>query len=730
MSRLAKIELKADIRVHRKQVRWLFHELLHAGEPVTVCFESPRLGLEVACRQPTVLRVTKINPAAHLPLRIGDYVTGVNDRDLAIEGADQNDFKAIVAAAPRPLVLHASRLGLPKAARQDATLSALKAILAQAKVLEIQGKELTMKSAPLYRACTDDEATMMKTTLSGQADLLAIIVREASTMRDGILASKETRLRLDLDKWISAKMAMHVDHVHRSLPMVTKLMKRVALTRLAEALDTSWVAAYSPVELKWLQSSENRIKALLTWLLDGLGQDHAHADAVDTAQRIVQQLVRHYTSIWMSNTQAAPGSVQKTLFDHARRLKTAVALPANTLLRQQLVTGQIAASAFLTMSADDLAPPQLREERQTYASQAMHNAILKTPTATKALIKTKNGFKEVATPHAIEVPVCESPAEVSDATSSPIARATLFPIPTKPVPVPLPSNTRTPNLVPSSRSVPRHVPPKPKPASSPVPTSRPKSIEEFRRSATDDTRPSKRPRVDAPAVITSINAPDPSRLEEMVLEDLAVLPTTLFFLRAVLENKAATDKQLAELVMRVENASQYQVAPNVLAKIASTTVHGEYRVDVAIGAYYLRITTAECLPQNRFPKEEAVRHLLALTTSLHGRWSSLLDTFAQRFGESEAKRLEHARVLAVEHVMESARQHFRLEEKRVNGRSLCLIRVNAALVAKGRGHDGPSAKKAACDMLGEFLVSVLVYHAPANRHYRYALQKGRRPSPT
>ncbi|EQC26025.1 hypothetical protein SDRG_16127 [Saprolegnia diclina VS20] len=737
MSRFAKIELKADIRVHRKQVRWLLHELLHAGEPVTVCFESPRLGLEVACRPPTVLRVTNINPGARLALRIGDYVTGVNDRDLTMEGADQNDFKAIVAAAPRPLVLHASRLGQPKAARQDATLSTLQAILAQAKALEIQGKELTMKSVPLYRACTDDEASLMKSTLSCQGDLLATIVREANAMRDGILASKEMRLRHELDTWVSAKMAVHVDHVHRSLPIVTKLMNKVASARLAEALDTSWAAKYGPVELKWLQSSENRIRVLLAWFLEGLGQDHAHAAAVDTSQRIAQQLVHDYTSLWMSNLDAPPGNVQKLFFEHARRLKTAVALPKNTQLRQQLMAGHISPSSFLAMSADELAPPQLREERQAYASQAMENTILKTPTTTKALITTKNGFKEVATPHAIELPAIESPAEISDATSSPIARPQPRPLPsTKPVLVPLPSNARALHVVPSPRSVPRHVPPKPKTApsphsaASPIPSSRPKSIEELRRLATDDVRSSKRQRVDAPAVITSINAPDPSRLEELVLDDLTVLSTTLYFLRAVLENKAATDKRLAELVMRVENASQYQVATNVLAKIASTTVHGEYRVDVAIGAYYLRIMTAECLPHNRYPKEEVVRHLMALTTSLHGRWSSLLDTFAQQLGEHEVKRRESARVLAVEHLIESARQHFRLEEKRVNGLCLCLIRVNATLVAKGSGRDDPAAKRAACEMLGEFLVSVLLYHAPANRHYRNALQKGRRLSPT
>ncbi|OQR86625.1 hypothetical protein ACHHYP_10336 [Achlya hypogyna] len=741
MSRMAKIELMADARLWRKQVRWLYRDLLSTGMLVSVRFDAQGLGVEVSSTTPSVLRIKDIHPAARLPLQVGDYIMAINNRDLTVEEIMANDFKAIVSVMPRPIVLHASRLCLPRSQHLETSEATLKALQHKAKDLKVHGKELAMQAAPLYRYCTDDEAKYCKSLWAAQGDVLRLVLDVISSMLESIRQSKECRLRGDLTRWLATKQRMSsFDQIERSLPVMAKFVQAQAAARLEQALDISWVTRFAPMELKWLNSRDNRIRALVRWYLEAFSVDLPHADAVAAAQLVAQQLVRHYSAHWANNTHLPPKSIEADFLGHARKLKVSLSHPHNTDLRQQVASGTLSAAALMTMSNDELAPPTISKERQEYASQALQNSILKEPEDGRAFIKTKNGLKEVALsvttplpdfPPLEAPPAVAIPTQISDSSSSPIAARPPRPALSDPAKLGPFGGRPVHTIAPSPRQSegPYRPPPSPAQSSSAAssPHGRPVSILELRRLAKGEP-PQKRPKVVAP-VLTSINAPDPSRLDEMIVDDMHVIPSTLHFLQAIFRDKSDVNDRLAELVLRVENAMHYKLTPDVLANIKSYASHGEYVVDVTIGAYFLRISTKESMPHNRYPKEEAVRHLSALTDSLHTRWIDFLVFFATRYGQYEGDRRD-APALAVTDLISAWRQHIKVDLKHVSGEYLCLVRVNMAIVAKGRARDNNEARLQARRMFGDYLVALLQLCGPALRRYREErLQNGRREPP-
>ncbi|ETW04878.1 hypothetical protein H310_03990 [Aphanomyces invadans] len=428
-------ELMAELRLWRKEVRWCVQRLLEEGTRYTIELTAPSLGAALYREAFGLYSVEVTSKAVHgrswHQMEKGDFLVGMNNMNLVVDDLSLADVTSRVQTLPRPSYLQFVRLH--KGATNEVQ-HRLRQIQKQADILEKQRHVLHNRALEFHVSVREDK--VIKALLERQSEILAFVTRKVVWMKGGVNLSREHRLMDKMKMWMTLQLEKKLPVVPKpasisvvseprsSAPAIVPLSPRSS--GMAKVIAPSkwpqqhvhfpvrnlwWIDDFPTVDLVWFgKEKEKNFNSLLKWYEDALQNDVSLATAKVLSEQIVKSLVRHWIDVRNSNTSVDPQKLRRDFLDHARQLKAN--LQANPNLRADIVQEVITPEALMTMSKDDMASPELFQQRQELQQSAMRQTILQ-PMEGNVLIKTRDGFREVPVPVTVAGSTIDIPETLS-----------------------------------------------------------------------------------------------------------------------------------------------------------------------------------------------------------------------------------------------------------------------------------------------------------------------------
>ncbi|RHY02526.1 hypothetical protein DYB25_012171 [Aphanomyces astaci] len=441
-------EFMAELRLWRKEVRWCVQRLQDEGTKYTIELTGPALGAAFVREANGLYVVADTNKSVvhgrgRFQMEKGDYLVSMNKTNLTMEDLMVSDVTTRIQKLPRPAQLQFVRLRKKPNSEAQQRLRRIQQLV---NALDTRRHGLRNRASEYKLSVLEED--VIKTILERQKEILEFVTKRVAGLRKGVDLSREIRLMDKTKVWMALQLQKPLPTAHPSLvrpptsataPAVVPPSPRSSHnSSMSSALsrNLSWVLDFPTVDLKWLgQEKEKNLNAILNWYEAALQQDVTAPVAKVFAEQITKALVRHWVDLRFSNAGEAPQKFRRSFLDHARQLRSNLA--SNAELRADITTEVITPEALMTMSKDDLASPQLFQERQQQQQSAMRQVILQ-PLEGSLLIKTRDGFREVVVPGAA-VP---SDAAMVAASSETNPHADLFKDP-----IPPPFDTRSTSII-------------------------------------------------------------------------------------------------------------------------------------------------------------------------------------------------------------------------------------------------------------------------------------------
>ncbi|RHZ23034.1 hypothetical protein DYB26_000917 [Aphanomyces astaci] len=443
-------EFMAELRLWRKEVRWCVQRLQDEGTKYTIELAGPALGAAFVREANGLYVVADTNKSVvhgrgRFQMEKGDYLVSMNKTNLTMEDLMVSDVTTRIQKLPRPAQLQFVRLRKKPNSEAQQRLRRIQQLV---NALDTRRHGLRNRASEYKLSVLEED--VIKTILERQKEILEFVTKRVAGLRKGVDLSREIRLMDKTKVWMALQLQKPLPTAHSSLvrpptsataPAVVPPSPRSShnssmSSALSNTRNLSWVLDFPTVDLKWLgQEKEKNLNAILNWYEAALQQDVTAPVAKVFAEQITKALVRHWVDLRFSNAGEAPQKFRRSFLDHARQLRSNLA--SNAELRADITTEVITPEALMTMSKDDLASPQLFQERQQQQQSAMRQVILQ-PLEGSLLIKTRDGFREVVVPGAA-VP---SDAAMVAASSETNPDADLFKDP-----IPPPFDTRSTSII-------------------------------------------------------------------------------------------------------------------------------------------------------------------------------------------------------------------------------------------------------------------------------------------
>ncbi|ETV86608.1 hypothetical protein, variant [Aphanomyces astaci] len=403
-------EFMAELRLWRKEVRWCVQRLQDEGTKYTIELTGPALGAAFVREANGLYVVADTNKSVvhgrgRFQMEKGDYLVSMNKTNLTMEDLMVSDVTTRIQKLPRPAQLQFVRLRKKPNSEAQQRLRRIQQLV---NALDTRRHGLRNRASEYKLSVLEED--VIKTILERQKEILEFVTKRVAGLRKGVDLSREIRLMDKTKVWMALQLQKPLPIAHSSLvrpptsataPAVVPPSPRSSHnSSMSSALsrNLSWVLDFPTVDLKWLgQEKEKNLNAILNWYEAALQQDVTTPVAKVFAEQITKALVRHWVDLRFSNAGEAPQKFRRSFLDHARQLRSNLA--SNAELRADITTEVITPEALMTMSKDDLASPQLFQERQQQQQSAMRQVILQ-PLEGSLLIKTRDGFREVVVPGA------------------------------------------------------------------------------------------------------------------------------------------------------------------------------------------------------------------------------------------------------------------------------------------------------------------------------------------
>ncbi|RHY50922.1 hypothetical protein DYB30_005240 [Aphanomyces astaci] len=668
-------EFMAELRLWRKEVRWCVQRLQDEGTKYTIELTGPALGAAFVREANGLYVVADTNKSVvhgrgRFQMEKGDYLVSMNKTNLTMEDLMVSDVTTRIQKLPRPAQLQFVRLRKKPNSEAQQRLRRIQQLV---NALDTRRHGLRNRASEYKLSVLEED--VIKTILERQKEILEFVTKRVAGLRKGVDLSREIRLMDKTKVWMALQLQKPLPTAHPSLvrpptsataPAVVPPSPRSShnlsmSSTLSNTRNLSWVLDFPTVDLKWLgQEKEKNLNAILNWYEAALQQDVTAPVAKVFAEQITKALVRHWVDLRFSNAGEAPQKFRRSFLDHARQLRSNLA--SNAELRADITTEVITPEALMTMSKDDLASPQLFQERQQQQQSAMRQVILQ-PLEGSLLIKTRDGFREVVVPGAA-VP---SDAAMVAASSETNPHADLFKDP-----IPPPFDTRSTSIISAKKA---------------AATTPPVNVASLKRQRSQDTHsfehasskkgtmkrarstddvgphsihPSLKPTTAAATSSSSshprLAVPTPWKVNAPVVPPAAALAMdmstspnltqameiqqTREFIRRIFTHRKSLTENVAAFVRGGNILGQQSVAPDIIVRFLDTSQYNAKTehisipgmggvVRIHIGVYTVQSEAEKGAPYGKV-KENGVRAFEASVESLHRSFSRIVGRFASR----------------------------------------------------------------------------------------------------
>ncbi|KAH9150702.1 hypothetical protein AeRB84_005165 [Aphanomyces euteiches] len=765
-------EFMAELRLWRKEVRWCVQRLLQIGQKITLVSRDKTLGLGFQRESNTLFYVAKFLPEQYDDLlQQGDYLVGVNQRNVLMEDLNLKEMVSLLQNLPRPTTIHLVRLQQQCGSEGQHELRAIQKLCSD---LQARRHALANRVATYELSVLEDNE--IKTTLDKQKLFLDFVLRKITSLKRGIDLSKERRRMDKMKMWIEGQLQSGIPRptltptTVSSATYTTRPSVVIFPTRTQPSIvppspkahkapsssknrDLTWLYDFASLDLKWLSQKEQKVHAILMWFEKAMEQDHSARVAKLISEQIVKALLHYWIHV-RNHMADATFNTQNAFLDHARQLKHN--LTANAQLRADIASERITPEALMTMSKDDLAAPERMRERLELQQTAMRSVIFR-PTEANILIKTRDGFKEVAVPGIhpeVPEPSLKTPATSSSAESAGDGKSQKQPenssTSRQPTPAaehtPAPKPPRSTSQAPSAQPPPR--PRQPNPTESSHSAQSP-SVSQSQQSRHQQTSSQKRPvpsageymplkRQRSHEVVAPQEAPkqnslkrhrsdeslesaprnlsaskhppeqttsQPSQQPSLSVSNLSPeemeLEQTRGFVAAIIDNRKSVIEKMANFVYSRNNIlSRAAIAPTVFAKTETINTPGKgSTIRIHIGVY-----TVESNIKNVSSIADIKANVMTVfeesVDSLYWRVTEILKDYAAR-----GKR--PSLILAAEDIAKKFSSQIKFDSTSRSGLHICTWRVEGVLVVKQTSTDQFLAQRLGWQGFAEFLESLL-----------------------
>ncbi|KAF0694685.1 Aste57867_14455 [Aphanomyces stellatus] len=744
------IEYKAQLRLWRKEVRWCVQSLLDIGEPTTITVTARVADIAFAREGNTHLfTVTQVAPGKYPQGAIErqDVIVGVNSRRFLMEDLSLNDLKSLIRNLPRPLQLHMVRL--PLKATNEA-LHTLKKIQKVYTALDERRHALSNQMVTYEFSVL--ELDTLKKTVDMQENYIKFLKSRVASMRRGVHIAKELK-RVDKMKWwmektlslqdqrrphpiqppppsstprprsipstpastprsvpsavapppprqppIAHTRPVRIDLTPTPLPsIVPPSPKRSAMTkRSAVTRDMSWLMQFPHIDLKWLgKLQESRLSSVVGWYEDAFKQDNEPRMAKLLAEQVAKALLRHWIAKRNEGRSGGEDELKKGFFYHALQLK--VNLSANAPLRAEIASERVAPEQLVTMNKDALAAPELMREREQIQQSAMRSVILP-PGEANLLIKTRDGFKEVA------VPGAQLPAAPEISLKSLDVEAARVIKPSEPAKPAAPFLRKVSNRALATEKPPAKLPPY-------VPLKRQHSHDSttsnddhgkpgsLKRNRSEDSTASSP--VERPMSFSS-NLYATQRLSSTdIVQDVKILQTRAL-VRALFNDMAALVTNVSDYARKGRGiVPQQEVSPQVFAGLDMININGQgTTMRISIGTFQVESQRGTSSALGAI-KESA-------TSVFHETVTALEETFHRVVVDYKRRRDNGASIAnAVAQIAQGFRSEIASDVLARPNVYICTWRVCDVLVAKVEHENEETATEWGCQSFGDFLEALV-----------------------